>query len=160
MSRRIVPRRHVSCCYYGQHRNRGCRVEARGRPIRARFHSILIGVLALASSWIFVALGVSAAAGGAAGGVVSARASRQEQHPPAIYAETVLANVVYVPAKALFAASGAVTSGVTYLVTAGSREPGVVWRSAVDGDYVLTPDMIEGNDPVHFVGASTTRKKA
>jgi hypothetical protein len=129
--------------------------------MRARFHSILIGALALASSWIFVTLGVSAAAGGAAGGVASARASRQERHSPAIYTETVLANVVYVPAKALFAASGAVTSGITYLVTAGSREPaGVVWRSAVDGDYVLTPEMIEGNEPVHFVGVSTTRKKA
>jgi len=129
--------------------------------MRARFNAFLISALALASSWIFVALGVCAAAGGAAGGVASARAIRQEQHSPAIYAETILANVVYVPAKALFAASGAVTSGITYLMTAGNREPaGTVWRSAIDGDYVLTPDMIEGDEPVHFVGVSTTDKKA
>ena len=113
----------------------------------------LLAALALGSSTGCVLLGVGAAGGGVGGGVASAKASNQEQHSAATYTETVVANVVYFPAKALFAGAGAITSGVTYLATGGSHEPaGAVWRSAVDGDYILTPDMIEGSEPIHFVG--------
>jgi len=92
-------------------------------------------------------------AGGAAGGATAAKDSRREEHSAGTYAGTVLANVLYVPAKAVFAGVGAVTSGVTYLVTLGNPTPTAsVWNSTVNGDYVLTPNMIEGKEPVHFVG--------
>jgi hypothetical protein len=95
-----------------------------------------------------------AAAGGAAGGVSSAKASEQSDHSAGTYAGTVLANVVYFPAKALFAGGGAVTSGVAYLVTLGNRDTArSIWDASVEGDYVVTPNMIEGRDPVHFVGS-------
>ena len=96
-----------------------------------------------------------AASGGAAGTAVSARESREEDHPPMAYAGTVLANVVYVPAKVLFAAGGAVVSGVSYVVTLGRPQPtDEIWNASVKGNYVMTPAMIEGKAPVHFVGAS------
>lgn len=95
----------------------------------------------------------AAAAGAAAGGVASAKDSQTENHNAGTYAGTVLANVVYFPAKVLFAGGGAVVSGVTYVATLGSPEPtGSVWDASVKGNYVLTPRMLEGKDPVHFVG--------
>jgi len=100
------------------------------------------------------ALLVAGAAGGAAGAVVSTKESEHEEHAPMTYVATVLTNVVYVPAKVVFAVLGAVTSGVTYLVTLGSSEPtDSIWNSSVRGNYVVTPRMIEGKQTIHFAGA-------
>jgi hypothetical protein len=94
-----------------------------------------------------------AATGGATGAAVSVREGREEHHDPMTYAGTVLANVVYVPTKVLFAAGGAVVSGVSYVATLGRPEPTAsIWNASVEGNYVVTPSMIEGKAPVHFVG--------
>jgi len=95
-----------------------------------------------------------AAAGGAAGAVSSAKHERTESHSAGVYAGTVLANIVYFPAKVLFAGAGAVTSGATYVVTLGNESAtDRVWNASVNGDYVVTPAVIEGDRPVEFVGA-------
>jgi len=94
------------------------------------------------------------AAGGAAGGAASARAGHEESHPPMSYVGSVLASAVYFPAKVAFAGAGAASSGVAYLVTLGQPEPAqTIWHASVDGDYVVTPDMVQGQRPVHFVGS-------
>jgi hypothetical protein len=42
---------------------------------------------------------------------------------------------------------------VAYLVTLGDSSPSQsIWTASVDGDYVVTPRMIEGHDDVDFVG--------
>ena len=95
-----------------------------------------------------------AAVGAAAGAAVSVKENRARHHSPLTYAGTVLANVMYVPAKVVFAGAGALTSGVTYIVTVGRPEPTeMIWNTAVGGDYVMTPSMIEGGQPIHFAGA-------
>ena len=103
------------------------------------------------------ALLIAGAAGGAAAGTaVSAKESRDTHHGPMTYAGTVLANVVYCPAKVVFAGSGMAVSGLSYIVTLGGREPtNTIWNSTVGGDYVVTPRMIEGRDPVRFTGTPT-----
>ena len=69
------------------------------------------------------------------------------------YIGSVGASALYFPAKVLFAAGGAATSGVAYLVTLGDSDPAQsIWTASVDGDYVVTPSMIEGHDDVDFVG--------
>lgn len=115
---------------------------------------ILAVVLTLSGCAATLAAG---AAGGAAGGAVeSAKASETENYGPGTYAGTVLSNVLYFPAKALFAGLGAVTSGGAYLVTLGDRETtSDIWNASVRGDYLVTPSMIEGNRPIHFVGPSS-----
>jgi hypothetical protein len=94
-----------------------------------------------------------AASGGAAGTAVSAGESREEHHSAMTYVGTVLANVVYFPAKVLFAGGGSVVSGVSYIATLGRPQPTEkIWDASVKGNYVVTPKMIEGKAPVHFVG--------
>jgi hypothetical protein len=96
---------------------------------------------------------IAGAAGGAAGAASSAKASEKEDHAAMTYVGATLASCLYVPAKVLFAAGGALTSGVAYLVTLGNSEASnSVWRTAVEGDYVVTPRMMEGKEPVHFFG--------
>ena len=71
------------------------------------------------------------------------------------YVGSVLASAVYFPAKVILAAGGAVASGVTYVATLGNPAPTrKVWDASVEGDYVVTPRMIEGREDVDFIGPS------
>lgn len=113
----------------------------------------LVVALSLPTSGCALLVG-GAIAGGAAGGAASVDESN-EHHSAGAYAGSVLASAVYFPAKVLFAAGGAVASGVTYLATLGNPEPTrKVWDASVEGDYVVTPRMIEGREPVDFIGPS------
>ncbi len=94
------------------------------------------------------------AAGAAAGGASDVRA-KSEHHSAMTYAGTVLANIPYFPAKVIFAGVGAAASGVSYVATLGKEQPAdTIWDASVKGNYVLTPGMIEGRQPVHFVGTA------
>lgn len=92
--------------------------------------------------------------GGAAGGAASSvEQSESGSHGPMAYVGSVAASALYFPAKLIFAAGGAATSGIAYLVTLGNPSPSqAIWDASVDGDYVVTPRMIEGHDDVEFVG--------
>jgi hypothetical protein len=120
---------------------------------RFRFvHCLVVLALALHTEGCFLVV-AGAAAGGAAGAAASTKESQREHHSPATYVGTVLADVFYVPGKVIFAAGGAVVSGVAYLVTLGdSGTSRSIWNASVNGDYVVTPRMMEGKEPVHFVG--------
>jgi hypothetical protein len=101
---------------------------------------------------------VGAAGGATAGTAASVNEDRETKHSALTYVGTVLANVVYVPAKVVFAAGGALTSGVSYIATLGRPEPTqTIWSTTTGGDYVMTPSMIEGREPIHFAGSSDAR---
>ena len=52
---------------------------------------------------------------------------------------------------------GGLIGGGTYLVTAGNAQAAnTVWRSSLGGDYVLTPKMISGDEPINFSGPTET----
>jgi hypothetical protein len=96
---------------------------------------------------------IAGAVGGAAAGTAASVKASDEHHSPLAYVGAVLANVVYFPAKVVFAGAGAVTSGLAYLVTGGHAQPATkIWDSSVKGNYVMTPSMVEGETPVHFTG--------
>jgi hypothetical protein len=66
-------------------------------------------------------------------------------------------NVLYIPAKLVYALLGGIVGGGTYLVTGGnSQAANTVWRSALGGDYVVTPQMLAGQQPVNFSGPTET----
>lgn len=70
-----------------------------------------------------------------------------------IGAATLLANVGYIPAKTVYAILGGITGGAGYALTGGNQQTAnAIWRSSLGGDYVLTPEMISGQAPVHFSG--------
>jgi hypothetical protein len=61
--------------------------------------------------------------------------------------------LVYSPAKIAYSIVGGVVGGLTYVVTLGDEETAdAVWKPALGGSYVLTPDMIAGQESVDFVG--------
>ncbi len=72
-------------------------------------------------------------------------------------AGTVAGNLLYVPAKIVYGILGGITGGASYLLTGGNTQTAnTIWRSSLGGDYVLTPDMITGQQPVHFSGPTMT----
>ena len=114
--------------------------------------AVLLGLSLCAYGCPFVVAG--AAAGGAAGTAASAKESEEEHHSALTYVGTVLGDMVYFPAKVVFAGAGALTSGVAYVLTLGdSSVSNNIWNASVNGNYILTPDMIEGKQPAHFVGS-------
>lgn len=67
----------------------------------------------------------------------------------------VLCNLVYMPAKLVYAGLGGLTGCLVYLVTIGNEEAAVAtWSPSLGGTYVITPEMLRGEQPVLFNGPS------
>jgi hypothetical protein len=78
-----------------------------------------------------------------------------------IGAGTVAGNVLYIPAKLVYGILGGISGGAGYALTGGNEQvANTIWRSSLGGDYVLTPDMITGKQPVHFSGPTQTAQPA
>ena len=72
-------------------------------------------------------------------------------------AAALFGNMLYIPAKLIYAAGGGLVGGGGYLVTGGNKQVAdTIWRSSLGGDYVLTPEMIQGKKPVYFSGPNAT----
>jgi hypothetical protein len=68
-------------------------------------------------------------------------------------AATMLADVVYMPVKFIYASMGAIVGGFAFVFTGGNTQvSNTIWRSSLGGDYVLTPNMLRGKEPIHFSG--------
>jgi hypothetical protein len=66
-------------------------------------------------------------------------------------------NVLYIPAKLVYALLGGIVGGGTYVLTAGNMQAAnTVWRSSLGGDYVVTPQMLAGQEPINFSGPTDT----
>ncbi|MDT3776020.1 hypothetical protein PJI16_00400 [Nitrospira sp. MA-1] len=65
-------------------------------------------------------------------------------------------SILYTPVKVVYAGVGGIFGGFVYLVTAGNeRAAQSVWDASLKGDYWLTPDHLQGNEPVRFKGETT-----
>ncbi len=72
-------------------------------------------------------------------------------------AGALVCNLFYIPLKLTYAILGGIVGGGTYLVTAGNQQAAnTVWRSALGGDYVVTPQMLAGQEPINFSGPTDT----
>jgi hypothetical protein len=70
-------------------------------------------------------------------------------------AGAVVSNLVYVPAKLVYGILGGIAGGAGYALTGGNKQVAdTIWRSSLGGDYVLTPDMMTGKQPIYFSGPS------
>ena len=73
----------------------------------------------------------------------------------------VLANVVYMPAKVLYAAGGGLVAGAAYLFSAGDKDVAKpILDAAVGGDYVVQPEHIRGDRQLVFIGQSAAQQAA
>ena len=64
-------------------------------------------------------------------------------------------NFLYFPAKLVLAISGGVVGGLTYVFSGGNEQAAKsVWATSLYGTYILTPDHLQGNRPIRFLGVA------
>jgi hypothetical protein len=64
---------------------------------------------------------------------------------------TVLANVVYMPTKLVYATLGGITGSFAYLLTGGNYTAAEkVWTPSLGGNYVLSPEHLRGQEQIYF----------
>lgn len=64
-------------------------------------------------------------------------------------------NLGYIPAKILYAAGGSLVSLIAWGVSAGDGDVARgILQPALTGTWVVTPEMLRGDDPILFVGPS------
>jgi len=63
--------------------------------------------------------------------------------------------LLYFPLKAVFAIGGGIVGGLTYLFS-GLDESSAkkVWNTTLYGTYIITPDHLQGNRPIRFLGVA------
>jgi hypothetical protein len=72
-------------------------------------------------------------------------------------AGALFCSLLYIPFKLTYAILGGLIGGGTYLVTAGNTQAAnTVWRSSLGGDWVVTPAMLQGQEPLNFSGPTET----
>jgi type IV secretory pathway VirB2 component (pilin) len=76
-------------------------------------------------------------------------------------AACALSNLVYGPAKLLFATGGAIVSGFAWIFSGGDDEVAPpIWNASLRGDYVVVPDNLRGKKRLEFIGRSPEQARA
>ena len=69
---------------------------------------------------------------------------------------TVLANVLYMPTKLVYATLGGITGGFAYVLTGANYQVAErVWTPSLGGNYVLSPEQLRGNQQIYFSAPAT-----
>lgn len=73
-----------------------------------------------------------------------------------LQAASWLVTLPYGAAKVCFAIVGGVTGGLTYVFSGGNLDAAkAVWHTSVYGTYVITPEHLQGDKPVRFLGVAS-----
>ena len=71
----------------------------------------------------------------------------------ALEATSWLLTAPYGAFKAAYAIGGGIVGGIAWVVTGGNKEAAnAIWVPAVTGDYIVRPENLTGERPLHFVG--------
>ena len=71
----------------------------------------------------------------------------------ALEATSWLLTAPYGAFKAAYAIGGGIVGGIAGVVTGGNKEAAnAIWVPAVTGDYIVRPENLTGERPLHFVG--------
>ena len=71
----------------------------------------------------------------------------------ALEATSWLLTAPYGACKAAYAIGGSIVAGIAWAVTGGNKEVAEsIWVPAVTGDYIVRPENLTGERPLHFVG--------
>ncbi len=76
-------------------------------------------------------------------------------------AASAAATILYFPFKAAFAIGGGIVGGLAYLFS-GFSEPTAksIWIPSMFGTYVITPEHLNGDRPVRFLGVAAENAEA
>lgn len=68
-------------------------------------------------------------------------------------------NLVYMPVKFVYATLGGITGGFAYVLTGFNYDIAKgIWVPSTGGDYVVTPTMLRGDEPIYFSGTTQPKR--
>jgi len=71
-------------------------------------------------------------------------------------AASLFSTLIYGPIKLTYAILGGTIGGLGYVVSAGSLDvSNKIWVPSLGGSYVITPEMLRGEQAIHFFGSTT-----
>ena len=71
----------------------------------------------------------------------------------ALEATSWLLTAPYGACKAAYAIGGSIVGGIAWAVTGGNKDVAEsIWVPAVTGDYIVRPENLSGERPLHFIG--------
>ena len=66
-----------------------------------------------------------------------------------------VSTLLYLPFKLAFAIGGGVVGGLAYAFSGGNEQAAKsIWTTSIYGTYLITPDHLEGNRPIRFLGVA------
>ena len=70
-------------------------------------------------------------------------------------AAAAVSTILYFPFKAAFAIGGGIVGGLAYAFSGGNEQAAKsIWDTSLRGTYVITPDHLQGNRPIRFLGVA------
>ena len=61
--------------------------------------------------------------------------------------------LLYLPLKVAFAIGGGIVGGLAYAFSGGNEHAAkTIWDTSLYGTYLITPDHLQGNRPIRFLG--------
>lgn len=76
----------------------------------------------------------------------------------ALEATSWLLTIPYGAVKMAYALGGVAVGGLAWVVTGGNTEVAEsIWVPSITGDYIVRPENLSGEKPLHFVGRGSGR---
>ena len=70
-----------------------------------------------------------------------------------------VSTLLYLPLKLAFAIGGGVVGGLAYAFSGGNEQAAKsIWTTSLYGTYIITPDHLEGNRPIRFLGVADSNE--
>jgi hypothetical protein len=89
----------------------------------------------------------------------AAEGSAESSHGVGIKVASWLLTIPYCLGKVVYAVTGSVVGGFTYVLSGGNTEAAkAVWTSSLHGTYIIRPEHLKGDEPVQFVGRAEDRQ--
>jgi hypothetical protein len=64
-----------------------------------------------------------------------------------------VSTLLYLPLKLAFAIGGGLVGGLAYAFSGGNEQAAKsIWNTSLYGTYIITPDHLQGNRPIRFLG--------
>lgn len=76
-----------------------------------------------------------------------------------LQAASWLATVPYGAAKVVYAISGGLVGGLAWVMTGGNTDIAkAIWSPTMTGHYIVQPQNLTGDRPLHFVGGGSSEE--
>jgi hypothetical protein len=109
--------------------------------------------------WIGAAFGLVVALSGYP--AIAAEQSETSPEAAGLQAASCLATIPYGAVKVAYALGGGIVGGVTWAMSGGDTAAAkAVWIPSMTGDYIVQPQNLTGERPIHFLGGSSEQFKS